>query len=309
MLTLCSAVRAYIVLYLSALAGDAMSRIGATELPTKLSVKTDLTTHNRRAVRTLQPLAYLIAAALVVNSWHSAANAVPSVSSSEIQASPGIQAAVTGLNPQLKITSIKNSAIPGVKEVIVGSDVLYFSSDGKHLIQGTMFETKTRRNLTDDALAGLRLTALKSLSAKDMIVFPAKSKRLYSIKVVSDIDCGVCRKLHSEIAQFSDAGIEVQYIIMPRNGLGDDSARKAVAVYCAANPQKALTQAKSGIDPGNASCPNPVAKNFALSAALGIHATPTLVFDDGGISPGYMPVPALIAELNRRAGLNVKKAL
>ena len=250
----------------------------------------------------------VIAATLVVNAWHSAANAVPGMAA-EIQASPGIQAAVAALNPQLKITSIKDSAIPGVKEVVLGSEVLYFSNDGSHLIQGTMFETKTRRNLTDVALAGLRLTALKTVVAKDMIVFPAKGKPLYSIKVVSDIDCGVCRKLHSEIAQFSDAGIEVQYIIMPRNGLSDDSARKAVAVYCAANPQKALTEAKNGADPGNTNCPNPVAKNVALAAALGINATPTLVFADGGIAPGYMPVPALLAELDRRATLSVKKPL
>jgi thiol:disulfide interchange protein DsbC len=259
-------------------------------------------------MRTLQPFAYLIAAALVVNAWHSAANAVPP-NAVQANSNSGIQAAVTALNPQLKVTSIKDSAIPGVKEVIVGSDVLYFSNDGKHLIQGTMFETSSKRNLTDDALAGVRLNALKGVVAKDMIVFPAKGKTLYSIKVVSDIDCGVCRKLHADIAQFSEAGIEVQYLIMPRNGLTDDSARKSVAVYCAANPQKALTEAKSGTDPGNASCPNPVARNVALAAALGIQATPTLVFSDGGVAPGYLPVPALLAELDRRAALAVKRPL
>lgn len=254
-------------------------------------------------MRILQPFPYLIAAALVVNAWNSAAHAVAASSN------PEIHAAVAALNPQLKISSIKDSAIPGVKEVIVGADVLYFSNDGKHLIQGTMFETSTRRNLTDDALAGVRLTALKSVVANDMIVFPAKGKRLHSIKVVSDIDCGVCRKLHSEIAQFTDAGIEVQYIIMPRNGLTDDSARKSVAVYCAANPQKALTEAKNGSDPGNASCPNPVARNVALANALGINATPTLVFSDGGVTPGYLPVSALLVELDRRAAVGVKKPL
>ena len=55
-------------------------------------------------MRTLQPFAYLIAVALVVNAWHSAANAVPSMAA-EIQASPGIQAAVAALNPQLKISA------------------------------------------------------------------------------------------------------------------------------------------------------------------------------------------------------------
>lgn len=263
--------------------------------------------YHGRVVRLLQPFAYLIAAALVANSWHSAANA--SQAAASLQTNVEIRAAIAAINPQLKITSIKDSAISGVKEVVLGSEVLYFSGDGQHLIQGTMFESKTRRNLTDVALSGQRLLAMKGVQQQDMIVFPAKAKLRYTIQVVSDIDCGVCRKLHSDIEQFSNAGIEVQYIIMPRNGLGDDSARKAVAVYCASDRQKALTQAKSGIDPGHATCPNPVAKNVALAAALGINATPTMLFPDGGISPGYLPVAALLAELDRRADAKDKKPL
>ncbi len=273
-------------------------------------------------MRAFQPLAYVIAAALVVNAWHSAAHAVAvnsqtsaasasvgSFAVSPVRRDSAIRAAVAALNAELKITSIKASPIHGINEVIIGSEVLYFSDDGKNLIQGTMFEASTKRNLTDVALSGVRLSALKGVVAKDMIVFPAKGERKYSVKIVSDIDCGVCRKLHSEIAQFSQAGIEVQYLLMPRSGPTGDSARKAVAVYCAANPQKALTDAKNGTDPGNASCPNPIARNIALANMLGIHATPTLVYSDGGITPGYLPAPELLAELGRRAALNAKAPL
>jgi thiol:disulfide interchange protein DsbC len=257
-------------------------------------------------MRSFQPVAYVIAAALVVNAWHGAANAVAPVSAN---GDASIRAAVAALNADLKVTSIKPSAIAGLKEVIVGTDVLYFSDDGKNLIQGTMFEASSKRNLTDDALSGVRLTAMKGVLAKDMIVFPAQGVRKYSVKIISDIDCGVCRKLHSEIAQFSAAGIEVQYLLMPRSGPTGDSARKTVAVYCAASPQKALTDAKNGTDPGNASCPNPVARNIALANMLGIHATPTVVYSDGGVMPGYLPAPALLAELDRRAALKLATPL
>jgi thiol:disulfide interchange protein DsbC len=234
---------------------------------------------------------------LFFNVSHNIAHAAPAAN----EADNAIRAAVAALNPQLKISSIENSKIPGLKQVVVGSEVLYFSSDGKHLIQGTMYEASTRRNLTDDALAGMRLQALKQVAAKDMIVFPAKGTKRYSVKVITDIDCGVCRKLHSELAQFSDAGIEIQYILAPRAGAESDSARKAVAVYCAANPRASLTAAKSGVDPGNASCPNPVSRNVALARLLNITGTPTMFFPDGGSSPGYLPVPQLLAELDRRA--------
>jgi thiol:disulfide interchange protein DsbC len=219
----------------------------------------------------------------------------------EISSDAAIRASVKALNPQASVSSIKNSAIAGVKEVLVGNEVLYFSQDGKHVIQGTLFEAATRRNLTDATLAVGRVAALKQVPSKDMIVFPATVPKRYTVKIVSDIDCGVCRKMHSELAQFSAAGIEIQYLIMPRSGPAGDSARKAIAVYCSANPQKALTDAKSGIDPGNASCPNPINRNIALAQVLGINATPTLVFSDGGVMPGYLPVPAMLAELERRA--------
>jgi thiol:disulfide interchange protein DsbC len=257
-------------------------------------------------VRFSQSLKFALAGALFFNVLPIALQAASSTPSSNVAADSAIRAAVAALNPQLKITSIENSKIPGLKQVVVGSEVLYFSSDGKHLIQGTMYEAGTRRNLTDDALAGMRLQALKQVGARDMIVFPAKGAKRYAVKVITDIDCGVCRKLHSELAQFSDAGIEIQYILAPRAGVDSDSARKAVAVYCAASPSASLTAAKSGVDPGHASCPNPVSRNVALARLLNITGTPTMFFPDGGSSPGYLPAPQLLAELDRRANAQSK---
>jgi hypothetical protein len=53
-------------------------------------------------------------------------------------------------------------------------------------------------------------------------------------------------KLHSEIAEFNKLGVRVRYVFYPRTGPGTESWHKAEAVWCSANRNEALTQAKAG---------------------------------------------------------------
>ncbi|MFT5101404.1 MAG: thiol:disulfide interchange protein DsbC, partial [Planctomycetaceae bacterium] len=83
----------------------------------------------------------------------------------------------------------------------------------------------------------------------------------------------------------------------PRSGVGSPSYDKLVSVWCAENPKMALTRAKSGIDIPAATCVNPVAAQFELGGQMGINSTPSLVFDDGTLSRGFMPAAELAATL------------
>jgi thiol:disulfide interchange protein DsbC len=213
-----------------------------------------------------------------------------------------VVAAIAKLNPQAKAESIKPAPIPGWMEVSLGGQVLYFTNDGKYLMQGNLVESATRRNLTEESMSVGRKAALASITNKDMIVFPAKGgKAKHVVKVFTDIDCGFCRKLHNEMASYTDAGIEIQYLWFPRAGVPSDSSRKAVAVWCAKDQRKAMTDAKNGVDPGTASCENPIERDFNLGQRLGVNGTPALFLADGTLMPGYMPAPALLAELEKRA--------
>ena len=78
-----------------------------------------------------------------------------------------------------------------------------------------------------------------------MLVFSPKDPK-YTITVFTDIDCGYCRKLHSQMAEYNRLGIRVRYLFYPRSGPDTESWHKAEAVWCSANRNDALTRAKKG---------------------------------------------------------------
>lgn len=212
-----------------------------------------------------------------------------------------VRAAIKSLNPQAVVDSVKPAPVKGWMQATLGGSVIYFSEDGKYLMQGALMETASRRNLTEEAQASARVGELKAIAKKDMIIFPAKGQAKHVVKVFTDIDCGYCRKLHNEMAQYTDLGIEVQYLFFPRAGMTSDSARKAIAVFCAADQRKAMTDAKNGVDPGNATCPNPVDHDYEMGQRMGVNGTPALLLEDGTLMPGYLPAPQLLAELDKHS--------
>jgi thiol:disulfide interchange protein DsbC len=58
-----------------------------------------------------------------------------------------------------------------------------------------------------------------------------------------------------------------------------------------------MTIAKNGEDPGNATCTNPIEAQFQLGQKVGVSGTPTLIFEDGSIQPGYLTAEQLIQRL------------
>ncbi|MEO0368401.1 MAG: thioredoxin fold domain-containing protein, partial [Pseudomonadota bacterium] len=96
-----------------------------------------------------------------------------------------------------------------------------------------------------------------------------------------------------------EAGIQVRYLAFPRAGINSNSYNKYVSVWCNADQQTSLTAAKSGNSVEDATCENPIATNYQLGRDVGVRGTPTIIFDDGTVAPGYLPS----AELIRRLGL------
>ena len=88
---------------------------------------------------------------------------------------------------------------------------------------------------------------LNSVPESQMVVFSPKDPK-YTVTVFTDIDCGYCRKLHSEMAKYNELGIRVRYLFYPRTGPNTESWSKAVAVWCSPNRNEALTRAKRGED-------------------------------------------------------------
>lgn len=204
-----------------------------------------------------------------------------------------IRETLTKAMPALQIDSVKPSPIKSVFEVTVGGDIVYVSDDGKYLLQGRLIDTQTRTDLTEEKLGGARKSALEKLGQDKMIIFKPKI-HTYTATVFTDIDCGYCRKLHSELDSYLVEGIQIQYLFYPRAGKGSESYNKAVSVWCAKDRNAALTAAKKDQKVEAKTCANPVDEHMAIATSFDVKGTPMIVTEKGTIYPGYLPAKQLL---------------
>ena len=212
-----------------------------------------------------------------------------------------VRDAFSSLLPNAKIDRVTKSEVPGFYEVIVGGQVVYVSADGKYLLQGNLYDVPAKKSLTEARLAGIRADALRSLPADKMMSFKPENPK-HTVTVFTDIDCPYCRQFHKQIAAYNAAGIAVNYVLFPLD-IHPGADKKAEAVWCAAGRKAAYTAAMNGQDPGKATCSNPVSETKALSIAIGIDSTPTMLAADGTHVNGNIAMnPAqLVGELDRLA--------
>lgn len=209
-------------------------------------------------------------------------------------------AAIRELNAQVPIDRVGAAPMSGFREVIVGGKTLYVSDDGKYLIQGSLYDMSAKKDMSEVSLSKLRRELLKQVPLSDRIVFaPANPK--YTLTVFTDIECGYCQKMHSEIAEYNKQGIEIQYLAFPRMGLGSVDHKKMIAVWCAADRKQALTAAKSGRPVPMKDCKNPVTMEYDLGQRLGLTGTPMIITSNGEQVPGYMPPTEMRSYLDKLA--------
>lgn len=201
--------------------------------------------------------------------------------------------------PSLTVGDINPSEIKGLYEVMAGANIFYVSEDGRYLIQGRMFDLVDKKDLTEEKLAVAKALMINAVPLEEMIIFKAPMQK-YVINIFTDIDCGYCRKLHSEIDQYMAEGITIRYLFFPRAGKDSESYKKAVSVWCADDKNAALTAAKSGSNPPpEKTCKNPVEKQMALGDELGVRGTPMMISPKGHVYPGYMPAKKLAEALSQ----------
>ncbi len=203
--------------------------------------------------------------------------------------------------PGARIDEIRKTPVAGLYEVRIGPHIYYVAEGGRYLLRGHLIDLETRTDLTEAKQAKARLQALAELGEDNMIIFsPDRPK--HTITVFTDIDCGYCRRLHSQIDRYLARGIRVRYLFYPRAGRGSRSYDKAVAVWCAKDRRKALTAAKQGKELEMRTCDNPVDRHMELAESFGVRGTPMIVTETGEILPGYVPPDTLARHLEETGG-------
>lgn len=208
-----------------------------------------------------------------------------------------IESAIAVLMPGAVPDSIVPAPVPGLYEVVLGTQIYYMTQDGRYLISGEVFHVPTMTNVTTPRRNMLRAKVIEGIGEENMVIF-APEKVVHTVTVFTDIDCGYCRKLHSQMDSYLEKGIKIRYAFFPRSGPNTPSFEKAVSVWCADDRNEALTNAKKGNDPPKLECENPVLDHYNTGRLIGVTGTPAIVLEDGQLVPGYVSAVRLEQLLN-----------
>lgn len=196
--------------------------------------------------------------------------------------------------PQIKPTPIK-----GLYEVILGNQVVYMNADASYYLNGDLVEMATRKNLTEASRSAVLFDSMqdiKNYPEEKMLVYTPKTKVEHTVTVVTDINCGFCRKLHSELDEYMANGIKLRYIFMPVRGPEDFAT--TVSVWCSADRNKAFNTAMSGGTVEAKTCDNPIEEQLKLTRGV-VSGTPAIILEDSVVG-GYRPVKDLVETLKAR---------
>ena len=202
----------------------------------------------------------------------------------------------------MSVQSIKESQIENLFIVDIGDlQPIYASKNGEFFFYGELYAVNgnTLQNTTKDEINLKRKSILdEALPKDDFISFKSQNEK-YRVTIFTDVDCGYCRKFHSEIKDFNDLGITVNYVAFPRSGLDSISYNKIVTAWCSKDPKNTLTKMKQGIDVQLSLCQDhPVETHFLLGQKIGITGTPAIIKSNGELLPGYLPPEELLNRLN-----------
>ena len=186
-----------------------------------------------------------------------------------------------------KIDEVTKSPIPGLYEVRVGNEIFYADEQGNHIIDGSLIDTRTRANLTQERIDKLTAIDFAKLPFKDAIVWKSGTGER-KMAVFADPNCGYCKRFERDLSEVKN--ITVYTFLYPI--LGADSLEKSRKIWCAkdrtsawrdwmldgAAPAKAMGQCDTGA----------LQRNAEFGRKYRINGTPAILFEDGKRSPGAM---------------------
>jgi len=207
--------------------------------------------------------------------------------------------------PATRVDSVRATPLPGLYEIRMGSNIAYSNEEGKLWVVGRLYDPARNRDLTVETTSevsaresrvGATATPAKpeTWPREDAIVRTVGNGSRALI-VVTDADCGYCRRLESELSRLDNVTIYLYPVAL----LG--SGAMAEAAWCAPDRAAAWTKVMSGreVIAPNGGCANPVRRNTDRAIEAGVRGTPTLIRADGARLAGYNTSQSIATWLER----------
>ncbi len=204
------------------------------------------------------------------------------------------------IKTEFKILEIREAPVEGLWEVVseIGQDrmIVYIDKNSKFIFTGQILDRQTKRNITLDRLKEFRKVDPHRLPLENAISMGEGKRKLY---VFTDPQCHFCSQLHQELKLVND--LQVFFFLFP---LSPASYEKAKSIWCSQDRLKALEEGYNGKESGPSSCnASAIDRNLELGRRLLITSTPTLLFQNGKVTEGYVLPDALENLLKLNSGL------
>ncbi|SHM12740.1 DsbC family protein [Vreelandella subglaciescola] len=202
---------------------------------------------------------------------------------------------------KVPVADVSQTPMDGLYHVqLDGGESFYANADGSYFVVGDLYQNDSGGlvNLSEQDKNQERVAALAAVPESERVVSRGVDEPKATITVFTDTSCPYCTRLHESIPELNERGIAVHYLAFPRGGMQSPAARVMQQAWCSDNPGDALSQAFSNETlAANASCDNPVAKQYALGLEMGVQGTPAIILPDGKMVPGFVPPKRLSAML------------
>jgi thiol:disulfide interchange protein DsbC len=197
--------------------------------------------------------------------------------------------------PQVKVTKVLESDIPGWYEVVSSDRVVYSNADGSRLFVGSVYDTATKKDLTARRWADLHPVDFDSLPL-NLAVKSVRGDGRRKLVVFADPLCPFCKQLEEQLETVQN--VTVYTFVWPLENLHPGATARASRIWCAADRAQAwkswmLKREEASAEECDLQGLTTI-KNLATQ--LNVNETPTLFFADGHRVPGASSVEELEQE-------------
>jgi|SRR5271157_3923514 len=204
--------------------------------------------------------------------------------------------------PNLKVGEVRVSTIPGLYELEIGADILYFFPEKELVIFGEIW-TKDGRSLTAERREELAAKRLGDIPLDKGIKIGSGANVVIEF---TDPDCPYCRKASAYLQKRNDTTRYVYFLPLP---LHKDAENHARYILCSGDKAKAYEEVMSGKHDGekvdtcnDAKVSALIKEHRELAAKAGLNATPSFLIH-GHVVTGFN-IPVIEHLLGNQKNLN-----
>ena len=218
-----------------------------------------------------------------------------------------VKALIEAKFPGAAVSNVARSPYFGLYEAQFDDRMIYTDAKVSYVVVGAIYDANTKQNLTDARLRQLNRVAWDQLPL-DLAIKKVKGNGARKLAIFSDADCPYCKRLESEMTKLDN--VTIYTFMFPIAQLHPDAGRKSALIWCAPDRSKAWDEwfATGKLPNNKGDCATPLAKTAQLGQKYRISATPTLVFADGSMVPGWLPLDQLESELKQADAATRKQA-